>query len=107
MKGWRFYLEYPNKKEKRKGRAEQTALGNHEGNIVAIMLREDGCFDYQITATGTTFSAVSALFFCANSAVCFSSVGEEYLRSRCKRVSEQIARQIHPALFEYLDRCNE
>ncbi len=107
MKGWRFYLEYPNKTEQKKGRARLDSLGNHEGNVVAISLREDGWFDYWITATGVSLSAVVGLFFCTNSTVCFSSVGEEYLSCCCKRVSEQIARQVHPALFEYLEQNNE
>ena len=35
-------------------------------------------------------------------AVCSSSCSREYLRKRCVRVPEALARELHPALFRYL-----
>ncbi len=32
------------------------------------------------------------------------SVEQDYLRKRCVRVSEELARQLHPNLFRYLER---
>jgi len=39
----------------------------------------------------------------SNSPVCGGSVSRDYLRSRCVRVPETLARQLHPELFAYLD----
>jgi hypothetical protein len=33
----------------------------------------------------------------------FVQDGGEYLGSRCRHVSEEVAREIHPKLFEYLE----
>lgn len=37
-------------------------------------------------------------------AVCGFSTTCKYLRKRCIRISESLARKLHPALFRYLDR---
>lgn len=36
-------------------------------------------------------------------AVCGSSTTRAYLRKRCVRISESLARELHPALFRYLE----
>lgn len=90
MKGYRFYLEYTSRATKR--------ANQDNGNVIAIMpenswLTEDG---YMVSAIGTVFSA-------PNSQVAGCTASWDYIHDNCKRISEKRAREIHPALFEYLD----
>ena len=101
MLGYRFYLEYPNKQEKAKGRAKLGQLGNHCGTVVCVPLDDN---DRPLWHVGSmAMDAYAAVCLCPNSPVCSTSVGWEYLQDRCKRVSEKIAREVHPAMFEYLE----
>lgn len=45
---------------------------------------------------------ISALMVDNDQAVCSSSTSRDYLRKRCIRISESLARKLHPALFRYL-----
>jgi hypothetical protein len=102
--GYRFYLVYPNKQEKAKGRAKMGQLGNHEGNCIAVPLqRRYGQRQVIWWSWGYVTDAISAVYFQKNSPVCFTSVSGYFLQERCKRVSQEIARSVHPALFEYLE----
>lgn len=38
-----------------------------------------------------------------DSATCSTSVSQDYLNDRCKYIGEDLARSIHPSLFQYLD----
>ena len=94
MKGIRFYLEYPNKTEKNKATVKN--LGNHSGNCIAVFLgREHICPDY-------TREALAAVTFYPNSGTCLTSVSDEYLREKCKRIPEYMAKEIHPKLYNRL-----
>jgi hypothetical protein len=102
MKGVRFYAEYPSAKEKRN--ATRKELGNHSGNVVALFY--DFISWYNRGDGISTFSGCDALagvFDEPNSPVATTTVGFEYLRERCKRISEEQAREIHPELFNRLD----
>lgn len=104
MRGYRFYLQYPNKKEKRKGRAQEGKLGNHSGNVIAAATREeDGYFEYFWGTNRAEIECVSAVFLWADSSVCYCTCSFEYLEEKCKHISEAVARTVHPKLFEYLD----
>lgn len=96
MNGYRFYIEFPDKKSKRK--ATRKNLVGHSGTVVAIM---PDCGRHN--GNGYAYECVSGVFDHPNSQVCGGSVSPEYLRDVCLRVSEKQAREIHPALFEYLD----
>ena len=97
MKGLKFYLEYPNNKNKREGTRKK--LGNHSGNVIAVIDNT-----YHVGGTGKiNADAIGAVFFHSNSAVVSTGVSDEYLREKCKRISEEQARKIHPKLFNYLD----
>ncbi len=50
------------------------------------------------------YEAIAALFEQPNSPVAGTGVALDYLRQKCKRISEAKARTIHPALFERLDQ---
>jgi len=96
MKGYKFYLEYPNAKAKR--HATRASLGDHSGNVIATW--EDPYISPRGDAVIEAFSAVYAW---ENSPVNFGAVSLDYLQDRCKRISEKQARAIHPALFTRLD----
>lgn len=97
MQGIRFYLEYNNKTEKNKSTRKNP--GNHTGNVIAVMY-ENGYF---ISNQEAHQDAIGALNFTSDSPVCSTTVGDSYLTSVCKRISENQARSIHPNLFHYLD----
>lgn len=83
MKGLRFYEEFINKRRKE---SAGTVIAVGESNVLG-----DG-----------TFEAVGAVFDRPNSPVASTSVHHSYLFKNCRRISEQKAREIHPALFDYL-----
>jgi len=110
MRGFNFYLEYKDEKEKKK--ATRKKPGNHKGTVLAVSTRFDGDFetgrwssfpDYHRTGTGYATDAIGALFDQPDSIVMSTQVCPEYLRENCKRISEKMAREIHPKLFEYLE----
>jgi len=86
MKNVRFYLEYPNKTEKNKVTVKNP--GNHSGNCIAVLLDLEANLNYC-----ATFEAV---FFCKNSDTSFGEVHLDYLREKCKRIPEKLAKEIHP-----------
>lgn len=98
MKGFRFYLEYPNKQEKQKATRKKT--GNHSGNCIALCVDP---MEYWINNDNTMVEAFTAVYDRKNSPCCFSSTSIEYLNENCKRISEQQARVIHPNLFERIE----
>ena len=89
MNGIRLYHEF-NDKSKR-----------HSAGTVVAALVCNGIF----WSTGTVcYEAISGLFNHPSSVVCGSAVSLDYLRAKCKRISEAKARAIHPALFDRLDK---
>ena len=97
MNGYRFYLEFDSKAAKRKSGRENTG---HTGNCLA--LAADREFTY-IMNGGIFTEGLTAVYFSPNSPVNWSSVHWDYLREKCKRISESKAREIHPELFQRLD----
>jgi len=100
MKGFRFFLEYPSLKEKRKGTVKNP--GNHEGNVLALML-DTARVEREHDKPKIVHDAIGAVNFYPDSSVCLTGVCNEYLTERCKRIPERLAREIHPTLFNYLD----
>lgn len=90
MKGYHFFLEYWTPAAKRA--ATRKSLGNHSGNIVATLPEN----------RWEMVDCVSAAYEWPNSAVCSTSASRDWLRSNCLRVSEKVAREIHPNLFSTL-----
>lgn len=97
MNGYKFYLEFPDKKSKRKSGREN--LG-HSGNVAALATARE--FTY-VRNGGIIQEGLTAVYFSPNSPVNWGSVSWDYLKEKCKRISESKAREIHPALFERLD----
>lgn len=100
MKGFLFYLEYPNKTEKHKGTRKN--LGNHKGTCVGVILDENNNRLWQ--GNSLNMDAITGVFDKPNSDCCFGGVGREYLDERCKRISEIQAKEIHPKLFDYINQ---
>ncbi len=89
MKGIRFYLEFTDQSKRQSG-----------GTVVAALVL-NGCY----WSSGTCcYEAIAAVFNQPNSLVAGTGVALDYLRLKCKRISEPKARTIHPALFERLDQ---
>jgi len=89
MTGIRFYEEFRDKSKRQPG-----------GNVVAALVLNGGYW-----SGGTwCYEAIAALFDQPNSPVAGTGVARDYLRHKCKRISEAQARTIHPALFERLDQ---
>lgn len=92
MKGYKFYLECGDKK--RQCRADGS--GPHEGNVIAIPQ------PISWIPGKLCMEAYGAVYSWPNSDVCGTQCHADYLRSNCIRVSEKVAREIHPKMFNYL-----
>ena len=88
MKGIRFYLEHKTPQDKRKD--------IHAGNVFARYL--------DISGFGRNVEGAGAVYNWPNSDCCHSQASIDYLWENCRRISEDKAREIHPALFEYLEQ---
>lgn len=101
MKTIKFYLEYPSIKDKIN--ATRKSLGKHSGNCIAVIDNTKQL----VNMHGETYcilDAICSVFYKDNSDVCYSTVNENYIWERCKRISEKSAKEIHPRLFEYLNQ---
>ena len=88
MNGIRFYREFT---DESKHKPSDTV-------VAALVL--NGSY----WSSGTIcYEAIAAVFDWPNSPVAGTGVARDYLRQKCKRISEATARTIHPALFERLD----
>jgi hypothetical protein len=88
VNGIRFYLEFTDKSKVESG-----------GNVVAVLALNGAYW----SSGKLCYEAIAALFEQSDSPVAGTGVALEYLRQRCRRVSEARARAIHPALFKRLD----
>lgn len=87
MNGIRFYLEFADNAKRECG-----------GNVVAALV-VNGTY----RSGGTVcYEALAALFDRPNAPVASTGVALDYLRLKCKRISEAKARSVHPALFTRL-----
>lgn len=87
MNGIRFYLEFADASKRRCA-----------GNVVAALVANGTYW-----SSGTVcYEALAALFDLPNAPVATTGVALDYLRRKCKRISEAKARIIHPALFARL-----
>lgn len=102
MKGLAFYLEYPEGVNPNKFTRKN--LGTHQGNVMAVFT-DKSLLRTEKVGSQIEFitEGIGALQYHANSAVCSTAVSYSYLRERTKRISEEMARQIHPNLFARLD----
>lgn len=97
MKGYKFFLEFPDNKTKRKSGRENIG---HSGNCLALATDPEFCY---VSSGGIIQEGLSAVYFTPNSPVNWGGISWDYLRAKCKRISEAKAREIHPELFARLD----
>ena len=90
MHGYKFFEEY-----------RDETMQASSGNVIAVNLGA-GSF---VQHGGVCYRAVVPHpdHDLPNSPVTFRLFNAEYLGARCRRVSEDVARQIHPRLFEFLE----
>lgn len=88
MTGIRFSAEFQDKSKRQPG-----------GNVVAVLALNGAYW----SSGKLCYEAIAALFEQPDSPVAGTGVALDYLRQRCRRVSEARARAIHPALFKRLD----
>jgi hypothetical protein len=88
MNGVRFYLEFSDSSKRQSG-----------GTVVAALVLNGSYW----SSGKLCYEAIAALFEQPDSPVAGTGVALDYLRQRCRRVSEAQARAIHPALFNRLD----
>lgn len=105
MKGFKFFLEYPSAKEKRRGTVKEP--GRHAGNCLAAVLdrrtRGHNMLDWFYIDGEGHVQCLAALFDKPNSPVMWTAVSYKHLDKRCKRIPERLAREIHPELFARLE----
>jgi len=87
MSGICFYQEFSDRSKLRSA-----------GTIIAALV----CNGHYWTSGKVCYEAIAGLFDRPNSPVAGTGVACDYLRQKCKRISEAKARTIHPALFERL-----
>lgn len=92
MKDVRFYLEFPDRKTKKRSGREHKG---HSGTVAALFVYE-GMDRMQP-------EGLAALFSRPDSPVASTGFSWEYLYEKGKRIPEALARKIHPKLFERLD----
>ena len=112
---YRFYLEYPTSTAKNaSGKGPGPAMDpdedydtckrGHTGNVLALWLDDEGHTIEGDTSRYYSLACSSATFFHPNSSITFAdSVSRNFLRTYCKHVSKEVARSIHPRLFEELE----
>jgi len=94
MKGIRFYQEFKDPSRRRIPAKSVCAVLVCNGAFMS-----GGHNNYR-----ACYEAIAGVFDNPNSPVGGTSVSLDWLRTHCKRVSESRAREIHPALFERLDK---
>ena len=87
MNGIRFYMEF-----------RDAAKRRSDGNVVAALVCNGSYWSRGVLC----YEALAALFDRPNAPVASTGVALDYLRRKCKRISEAAARRVHPALFERL-----
>jgi hypothetical protein len=73
------------------------------GNVIAMFVGKGGRTVGHWSTRGFIAETISAVFDYDNSPVASSGASIEYMQQCTIRVSEKVARQIHPEMFNYLD----
>ena len=117
MKGYQFFAEMQEARLSKSGSKrwrpftrkmlEQGASENQFCSCLALILTDDGSSPWVVTPQGLQADCVSSIFDVSNSPVTLCGVSAGYLHKRCVRISEALARKLHPALFERIDEEEE
>lgn len=98
MKGIQFYIEFDKPSAKRKASIRQKRLPE-KANCIAIF--KD--LSKESLMMNNCLEGLGAIFYHLNSEVTVTGIHPDYLRKNCTRCSEQLARELHPRLFDRLD----
>lgn len=109
MDGYKFFAVMPDARKSKSAsikhpmawtRATMRYHANHGVYVECLAVSDESYIsDGQIC-----HECAGALMVDNDQAVCGSSTSRDYLRKRCVRISESLARKLHPALFRYLDQ---
>lgn len=115
MKGYRFFAEMP---QDRKSKSASKANPFYPWTVKALRERlESGAFKGYLTNNAPcvlvmalqsynndgTVETVSAAIDGNHYSYCYGSASLDYIRQRCTRIPESLARQLSPELFTYLE----
>ena len=89
MNGIRFYEEFTD-----------LAKRKSVGTVVAALVLNGNYW----SGGKVCWEAIAGLFDQPNSPVAGTGVALDYLRQKCKRISQRKARTLHPALFQRLEQ---
>lgn len=99
MKQIRFYLEFPSPAAKRRGTVADSC-----GTVFAMLL---DIHNHPLITPSHCAEGLGAVFDRRNSPVASTAAHvRKHLARLCKRIPEAKARQVHPALFTWLDAAD-
>ena len=113
MKGFRFYADLPGtSRENTDGPTDKSLLPRRStvrdlreyaalGGTLNVIALETDVKPYW-NGHGYSYECLAAVFGYPNSDTACTGVSPEHLR-KCRRIPEQLARQLHPRLFARLD----
>lgn len=100
MKDYRFYAEFESNSEKRKWTIKKLEASTDYRNCIAIYLPTY----FEQLRLINSIECASSTYYHKNSACCWGGCSLDYLMCQCIRVSEKLARKLHPELFKYLEQ---
>lgn len=109
MKNYRFYAELPDDgRESKSGSKHYHAFTREHlrskadrglrNNCIAVLIDDKGQPLWHVGTDGTMDAIVPA-YGANNAAVCCGCVSRDYLRKRCVRIDAELAKKLHPNLF--------
>ena len=112
MKGYRFYEEFDSSYKKRKRQSTGNVLAldidpvNGRPHGQSQITWPDGC-PGKPGPSIWVMECTAALLSEPDSPVCGTMVSRDVLAKNYRRITEKRAREIHPAMFAFLDSFNE
>lgn len=97
MKGYKFYAEFSSNKEKRKWTRDKLSKDNKYHNCLATY------GETWIENKNIIIEAISSVMEIENSSCQTTNCYINYIRYNCTRISESLARRLHPNLSKYLE----
>lgn len=94
MKGVRFYAE----SRETVARLKERAANGEKVACFALDIEDVNGRSWRYNPGGAGL-AIDGVF----SSVCYTSCSLDWLRTKCKRIPESLARKLHPELISYLE----
>ncbi len=103
MQGYTFYAEMPDHRGSKSASKNFHAFTRKTLQEGAANGQKCNCLALIDEGLPGMREGLTPVYGTIDSPVCWSSVSLEYVRKRCVRISEELARKLHPALFYRLD----